>query len=720
MLLRFVLLVIFSISGVLSVASQSFEIYRQGKKEGLKADDQIVIPATYDQIGWSSDSEVPFGKLIGYQIGNKWGLVSTQKKVVTPPTYYRLEPFDEQYIKASIKGSFSNLLFNGLIDKQGKVVLSCNYFDIESINTAFVLSSYRSGKVLKGLYDTDFKQIAPIQFEEIRALSEVSYACRRPDGKWIFFSLNDSQPSSLFDDYRLEGDRMIVKSKGQFGLMGIRDLKLITPVSYKSAMDDEHLIPFPIWQVFELNLETVGQFNADSISIVGEVFISNINGNQQVLIDGKQLFEDQEIELKYASNGYLIIKQVFDQKWKLLSTSGNVIIEHQDSIRFDGTYFSALQEDHWSVYNRFGRKLSIKTFEEVGDPVSNLLPVKRLGYWTLMDFQGKLLTNPRYDEILGGDNNRIVVNYLGSLGVIDSYGAWVLRPSFEEVKVLEEAILAKKKGRYFVFGLDGVQRFSIPCDELRIDSGLIAIRQGENWGMLNRSGEYLADPIYREVGQVGTFLYGKGEGYVSLFYADGSQVANANHGIQDISDEKENLYRVTIDDRIGYVDAEARLRIANRYDDGGLLSEDRLSVKLLGRWGYVNAAEELVIQPIYEAAMSFDQGVAVVKKAGNYGLIGTDGQEILQCEFEKIMHQPGRGYIFKSSEGSWGAANAKGETILTPNYQMIKEATNGLLMVNRSGKWGIIDQDGFARVPYDYEEIYQYQDYFLMRKSAEP
>jgi hypothetical protein len=704
---------------VCSVASQALEIFESGRLQGVRnRAGEEVIPALYDEIGWSNERKDFFGELIGFRENNRWGLINSSGKLIKEANYYRIEIFDDEFIKASVKGSFSNLLFQGLIDKKGEVVLSCSYFDIEALDDVLVLSEYRNGEIKKGLVDRTFGTIAPLRYNSFKFVGDEIFAGRLPTGKVELYKQGGVKSGIAFDDYRYSQEHLIVKNNNQYGLLNKQDLQLLTPVSYKSVDEQGTLVSYPTWQIKDLELDDLEDFQADSLVIEGDLFITNVNGNQRVFTSTKELFQGQEVELKYASNGFLIVKQVYDGRWKLMSTSGNTIIENQDSIKFDGMYFSALRGGSWSVFNRFGRKLTPKTFDDVGTSVSNLLPVKRLNFWTLLDFQGNLLTNPRYDSILGGIHNRIAVNYLGSIGVLDGYGHWVIKPIFDEVTILEEIIFAKKQKRYFVFDRSGVQNFSIPSDDLQLRGDYIAIRQGQSWGLLNIGGEYLADPIYDEVGSIGVFFYGRTEAYVSLFHEDGTQVANANDGISHILGEREDLYKVVIDGKVGYVDAEARLRIANRYDDGGLISENRLAVKLLGRWGYVDQEEKLVIQPNYEQAFDFENGVAIVKHRGYFGLIGIDGSEVLECDYDQILHEPGRGYIFRSQEGQWGATDKAGKIILSPNYQMIRETSNGLLLVNRRGVWGIMDQKGYTRVPFQYDAIKQFDDYLLLKKLS--
>ena len=713
---RLVIFLLFSCISAFTVASQAFTVFTDFGKQGLKdGEGKIVVPAIYDLLGWSNGETTPMGELIGFKKQDKWGIINTQSKVLQEAIYYRLQPLNDQYIKAAIKGSFSNHLFYGLINRQGKVVLSCNFFDIEPAGSSFIVSNYQTGSIYKGLYRDGFELVIPVEYSTINEIDHKTYAAQRNSGKWDLYTIDGLNAKLALDDYKMRDGDLVVKSQGKYGIIDLNSLTIKQPIQYKSIAN-ENIIPFPSWDIKTLNLDTAYQLIGDSLGIVGELFITHVNGNQEVMINSQQLFGNEEVELKYASNGFLIVKQQFDAKWKLLTTQGNVVITEQDSIHFDGVFFTALANNQWQVYNRFGRKLSIKSFDQTGSAISNLLPVKKLDYWTVMDFQGELLSAPKYDSIISGLENRLVVDYLGSIGVIDAFGDWILKPLFDEVNVWDDIIVARKSRKHAVYSHQGKELFTLDCDQFVLKHDYIAFRQDSLWGIMTLKGTYVADPIYREVGKIGEFLYGKSDYYVALFDLAGRQIADANDHIEDILGENENLYRVIIDGKVGYIDANARLRIANRYDDGGLLFENRLPVKLLGRWGYVDRYEQLIIQPTFEFAGNFDQGVAIARKNKKLGLIDLQGSVLLDFEYDEIFHHPGRGYVLKTPQGSWGATDEKGNIILTPNYEFIREASNGLLMVNRDQKWGIIDQRGYTRIPFEYDDISQYQDYFLMKR----
>jgi hypothetical protein len=719
--IRLVIGLVLLLANLIGNANQFVEVVKKDGRSGLKsADGEFIIPPVYDELGWSDGTTDIFGDLIGYKLDGGWGLVSIKNKVITPPTYYRMITWGSDYIKAAIKGKFSNHLFYGLIDQRGEVVLSCNYFDIESLNgRQFIVSHYRSGQIVKGLLDHKFELIVPVEYTSVEGISNTLIKCQLVTGKYQFYTVSGNSFIQEIDDYTFENELLNVYSKGRYGVLSGTDLKVIHPISYKSISDKNVPYPFPHWEIRSTELDSIADYDADSLLIKGDLFFSHINGNQEVMIDGKELFASQTVHIKHARDGFLIAENQVTHKWSLVTTAGAKIISNKDSISFDGSYFYAFDKSGWQIFNRFGRKLSPKKYEQVGSSILNYVPIQFNNYWGLMDFQGKMITSFKFDAINGGNENRIVVDYLGKVGVIDLFGNWVVKPSFEEIWIGEKFIGAKNGERWSILTLSGKKIREIEANDLVERDGWIAYQVEKHWGMLAADGDYLADPIYSSVKKVGEFLVGYEEPYASLYYLDGQQIASGNERIQAVLAECEHLYKIKKDDKIGYIDEQARLRIANRYDDGGLLAEDRIPISLLGRWGYIDTDEEIVIQPSYDSAGVFDNGVAIVKKGEKYGLVGKDGHEVLRCEYQSIDHTDGGGYILKLSSKEWGAADQYGKVTLTPNYLEIKESSNGLLLVNRSGSWGILNPEGYTLVPFEYEEILQKEDYFLLKRITQ-
>ena len=155
------------------LAAQDVVVITSGSFKGLATlQGEELIPAVYENIGWSDGSTLPVGELIGYQMNGSWGLISLKNKKVGQSVYYLVLPYNDGLIKGAIKGKFSNQLFYGLIDRKGEVVVNFRYFDIVPFHEGHLISSYDQGNIAVGWLDSKLQPKIPINYQGISLLND--------------------------------------------------------------------------------------------------------------------------------------------------------------------------------------------------------------------------------------------------------------------------------------------------------------------------------------------------------------------------------------------------------------------------------------------------------------------------------------------------------------------------------------------------------------------
>lgn len=107
----------------------------------------------------------------------------------------------------------------------------------------------------------------------------------------------------------------------------------------------------------------------------------------------------------------------------------------------------------------------------------------------------------------------------------------------------------------------------------------------------------------------------------------------------------------------------------------------------------------------------YEEGILKVKKDGKYGLINEDGKEILAIEYDKITALTGvkNSYLIEKNE-KYGICDKQGTIIIKPEYVQIlgiqEDYTNGYIVKNTDGKYGLMDFNKAMILEERYEEIY--------------
>ncbi len=707
------------ITGYFSDASiQEYKVLKKQGREGLIDNlGNEIIPPIYDKIGWSTGEFRVFGELVGYKENGKWGLITLKNKVVQPPAYYKLEIFDQEHLIAAVKGPFSNKLYHGLTDYRGNVMISCNYFNIIKEKEGYVVSVFEGDGIKKGLINSEYKMVISAEFEDIIRINSELIGCKRFNDKWLIFSNSGVQlTKNPIDDYKDVGFGIEVSRNGRKGLLSLTGQEIF-PIEYKSVSSSNQSNQFPEWEIRRLNLDSNSNFSCDSLDILGDLFITYTNGNQEVIINTKDLYGDRLVEIKQAKSGFLIAEDQQNNQWSLTTTSGKIISQNQDSIYFDGIYFYAQQDDLWEIYNRFGRKLSPRKFDGVQPHQNNYVPVRKNDYWTLMDFQGRLLTGFKFDSIGSSNDRYVTVSYLNSWGAIDGNGEWKIEPDYEEIVPFSENLIAFRDYHTFVYNknLNLVHRIS--ARPIILDS-LLILKSDSLYGMMTKDCKLVSQQMYDSVKQIENRYFGYLGGFLEMKNNEGDLLLSRNDFVTDVYGFSEEFFKIKKNEKIGFIDENGKLRIANRYDDANLFNEGLAGVELRNNWGVIDKLERIKVQPYYQYISVFREGIAIVENDNQvFGLIDSEGNELIKPEYQSINYKEDQGYLLVSKNGNFGFADKDGKILLRPAYERIETVGNGLLIVTKSGKSGIINIQGYQKVPFDYDQIIVRGDYFFMKKS---
>ena len=234
--------------------------------------------------------------------------------------------------------------------------------------------------------------------------------------------------------------------------------------------------------------------------------------------------------------------------------------------------------------------------------------------------------------------------------------------------------------------------------------------------MVSLNGNSIANPRHEEVGKIRNLFFSKAGGRLEILDESGELLINKNHGITSFEEGGNDHFKIQKDGKFGFIDSNGQIKIANRYDSVKIFNNEMAAFYLRGGWGYINEIEEIVVQPNLTYASNFDQGFSIGQINGFFGVLDKKGNWKISPKYKQISHIPKRGYVLLSQDNLYGLADSEGQVILTPQFQNVEEVSGGLLVINWKGKFGIMDDQGHRRVPFDYVSIEQKGDYLLLKK----
>lgn len=233
----------------------------------------------------------------------------------------------------------------------------------------------------------------------------------------------------------------------------------------------------------------------------------------------------------------------------------------------------------------------------------------------------------------------------------------------------------------YVFSIEDACGFEIdaPINSIGyLDGGLIEIRRGELYGLMDTEGNIVARCVYY-------FMLANKESEL-ICVATGSTVNgfHYDYGFINKSGEVivpceydsvsysfyEGLAKVEKDGKYGYIDTTGKLVVPCEYDDLDFFYEGLARVEKDGKWGYVDTTGTLVIPCEYDYVWSFGEGLAYMEKDDKCGYIDTTGTLVIPCEYD---------YAWPFREG--------------------------LAYVKKDDKCGFIDTTGTPVIPCEYDDV---------------
>ena len=134
-------------------------------------------------------------------------------------------------------------------------------------------------------------------------------------------------------------------------------------------------------------------------------------------------------------------------------------------------------------------------------------------------------------------------------------------------------------------------------------------------------------------------------------------------------------------------------------------SEGLAANKINGKYGFIDIKGREEISYEYDTVYKgFRDGYAVVGKNRKAGLIDRKGKEILPFEFESIGEYNRKFIPVENEKGLWGFYSYNGDRLIPCLYDNFR-IVDGKLIVQRAGKWGIIDTKDNVLLEFNYKEL---------------
>jgi len=684
------------LASTLSGYADSFQVFEENGKMGIKNQEgKVVLPATFEALGWSDGSFSVIGNVTGYRQNNHWGILNLKKEFITKAEFENLIYGGGDYVVARKKINPAQRKA-GCLNLRGEIQIPFIYDDIQLHGLRAIVINLSNGRYQYGLADLQNKIIIPANYSRITPLGTLRYAVQNDSEKIALFS----EDGRAITTFTIDSISMFQNGKAFFyintnkGLLD-REGNVLAEANYQNVkIEDERVfvLPHHQWVVLDAGNKTLQNFMAeDVIASTPERNIyqySNFFG----LMDATwaiTLPAQYQRLISIQDEFYLAKKN--DKTGIITSDNKSIIPFKYDSIVIEYPFVRTLSHSGWQLTDIQKTFTSFKTYTQIGPLQSGLFPAKSNHYWGALNTLGDEPIHCVYDSVLEISSKHVIVKFKGNYGIVSHREEWLVAPQPHLLKLVNDSTyLQVESNNQFLKAFDGNVIY-FTDNKISFSKDLFT--------------EYLPDGTIKRLNYKGQLQS----------RIEPPQIDK----VEAVFEEHEGLRGVKRDGKYGFIDQRGRLRIANRYDGIGNFSEGMAAIKLIGKWGFINTKDQIIINPNYNAVEQFQNGLCIVTRNSKTGVIDPQGKFILSLEYDSIARASAKFRLYKN--GLTGLADATGKILIEPRFSQLEVLPNGTVKVMHAEKTGVISAEGLSIIPIIYDALYYYPEknrYLALQKAA--
>ncbi len=688
-------LVVAQPSGLMASPHQKgdYTVFRKNDKKGLRdSRNRVLIPAEYDDLGWSNGGIIPLDGVIGYKENGLWGLINLKNQKIISPHYTQLKPLNGEWVIIAKYDHTSRGEKFGVINLKGNSILNPTYQYLESFNQHLIAAVLDEGRVWYGLLDMDFQNVIPYKYEKIEPLNG-QYAAISLAGKVGIANHSGSiiVPPS-YQEIKLQGNKLVGKPLSSFELRTSEN-KFVA--SHK----------FPRLQPLgkDLYLGCSPQAN----------YLTNLLGTKTKPYPG--------CEILGFADGVASIRR--GNQYGVIDKSGNLVlpIEHDTVWISEGFIGVALSRERWVMLDRNLVRVTQREYQQVSPGRLGLYPIKRHGSWGFINGRGTEVIPPQYEQVRLFNQELAQARYGGSWGIINRQGNWLIKPRYDSLYQINQSLFLFKENRESgLVNTENRELYRTSNQLMAFHTALIETDKVRGKGLIALDGSQLLSnryPVLKMQADNHDYFYYEDSIGPGLFGVS-KKVFIKDPSFQEIRTINEGFIGVRINNQYGFIDENSKLRIANRYQNIGVFSETMSPIKIRGKWGYIDRLERLKIQPLYDWAGPFEKSTAIVTKGNKYGVVNLRGKIVVPLEYDSLVRMPENRFM-SIKGGRKGLIEYDGRTLLHAKYDDFKDLGNGFIIVTRNNKYSLVSEEGVSMIPMIYNQITfdPINDLYLVRKD---
>ncbi|MDI9356772.1 MAG: WG repeat-containing protein [Chitinophagaceae bacterium] len=461
-IIRYCIFSLALLSAQAQAPTKSFSFFEENGKKGLKNHaGEIIIPAQYNQLGWTRAIDTPLilKNTLGYKYNNFWGILTLSHKKITAPIYDAIHLLPNKLLLVSFKSHNSTLSLFGIIDEQNNPIVPIQYFSIELVNpykNIYIVSSFLKNQVLYGLV-SHTNTIVPIEYKKLTRFSTNIYkATSHLNTITLFYEQGDTVfPQEYENIVPLNTRIFITKQRGSYGVMD-KNGNTIHKNTYKNITKiNDTLVkiePYSQWFLINEENKAMQSFVAERIVPIHNTF-------------------------------YKITKNEKDSIFTLAHLAGRQT--HNASIPLNGGIYPDYRGQ--KIFQRFQTLIQKQTYEYIKGYSEGLIAIKKDKKYGFVDTAHKMVVTNRYEDVELFFEGLAAVKILGKWGFINTQEDIIIQNIYQQVSSFSNGnAIVKFKEKYHLIDRQGKNTLDLELDTLLLlKPNLYLLKKNKKYGIYN-------------------------------------------------------------------------------------------------------------------------------------------------------------------------------------------------------------------------------------------
>ncbi|MBE6651045.1 MAG: WG repeat-containing protein [Ruminococcaceae bacterium] len=339
------------------------------------------------------------------------------------------------------------------------------------------------------------------------------------------------------------------------------------------------------------------------------------------------------------------------------------------------------------------------------------------GKWGFLDEDGNVATDAVFTAIgVFGENGLIPAKMGDKWGYLDTKGEVVIEPNYYVAEPFGENGLA-------VISFDGI-----------------------TLGVIDKSGQVIIEPKWHKISfqENGLAIVGIDyNGYLNNFYYGvidkfGTCIVEPTYAGIEHFGANGLAVCVTPDNKRGYINEKGEEIIPPMYyycDNFKDLKIAQVAISKGDYYHFINEKGEAITDAIYGGSYTGTKNGFIIASVINYKccLLDQDGNIILDAIYDRITELD-NGILYLEKDGRFGFADKNGNLLTDIIYEDVGyydsnptfsgylatiQFSNGLIPVQKNGKWGYIDESGKEVIDFKFSRANSFGENGLAKVSEE-